>query len=169
MLQRILKMHTTNTSFVASFTQEQNKQVVRQFFEAFDRHDTERIGQLVSSTDYTFHFLGMPPMDWNGHKQFIIAITNAFPDVHHDIVEMIAEGEDKVADRFNITGTHKGEFQGIPPTGKKTSFGGMQFCTIKNGKITEIWANVDMMGLMQQIGTIPATSSASGSNSTTHS
>jgi steroid delta-isomerase-like uncharacterized protein len=146
---------------VASSVQEQNKQVVRQFFDAFDRHDTERIGQLVSSTDYTFHFLGMPPMDWNGHKQFIIVITNAFPDVHHEIVDIVAEGEDKVADRFNITGTHKGEFQGIPPTGKKTSFGGMQFCTIKNGKIIEIWANVDMMGLMQQIGAIPAETHAS--------
>ena len=153
-------MHTTNPSFVASSVQEQNKQMVRQFFEAFDRHDTERIGQLVSSTDYTFHFLGMPPMDWNGTKQFIIAITNAFPDVHHEIVDIVAEGEDKVADRFNITGTHKGEFQGISPTGKKTSFGGMQFCTIKNGKITEIWANVDIMGLMQQIGAIPAESHA---------
>ena len=65
----------------------------------------------------------MPAMDWNGHKQFIIAITNAFPDVHHEIIDMVAEGEDKVADRFNITGTHKGELQGIPPTGKKVSFG----------------------------------------------
>lgn len=158
-------MLTTDSKLMGS-VQEENKQMVRQFFEAFDRHDTERIGQLVSSTDYTFHFLGMPTMNWNGHKQFIIAITNAFPDVHHEIVEMIAEGEDKVADRFNITGTHEGEFQGIPPTGKKTSFGGMQFCTIINGKITEIWANVDMMGLMQQIGAIPARS-ASNSNSTT--
>jgi steroid delta-isomerase-like uncharacterized protein len=149
-------MHTTNTSFVASSVQEQNKQVVRQFFEAFDRHDTERIRQLVSSTNYTFHFLGMPPMDWNGHKQFIIAITNAFPDVHHEIVDMVAEGEGKVATRFNITGTHKGELQGIPPTGKKTSFGGMQFCAIIDGKIIEIWANVDMMGMMQQIGAIHA-------------
>ena len=103
-------------------------------------------------------------MDWNGYKQFIIAITNAFPDVHHEIVEMIAEGDNKVADRFNITGTHKGEFQGIPPTGKKTSFGGMQFFTIINGKITEIWANVDMMGLMQQIGVIPATTSRANGN-----
>jgi predicted ester cyclase len=93
--------------------EEENKQMVRQFFEAFDRPDTERIRQLVSSTDYTFHFLGMPPMDWNGHKQFIIAITNAFPDVHHEIVEMIAEGEHKVTDRFNITGTHEGEFPSV--------------------------------------------------------
>jgi steroid delta-isomerase-like uncharacterized protein len=152
---------------MVSSAQEQNKQVIRHFFEAFDRHDTERIGQLVSSTNYSFHFLEIPPMDWNGHKQFIIAIPNAFPDVRHDIVDMVAEGEDKVAIRFNVTSIHKGELQGIPPTGKKVSFGGMQFSIIINGKIIEIWANVDMMGLMQQIGAIPATSPSSPADSST--
>jgi steroid delta-isomerase-like uncharacterized protein len=136
--------------------EEQNKQLVRQFFEAFDRHVPERMDQLVSSTNYSFHFSGMPPMDWNGHKQFIVAVTNAFPDVHHDIVDMVAEGEDKVAVRFDATGTHKGEFQSIPPTSKKVSFGGMNFFTIINGKITEIWGSEDVMGLMQQIGAISA-------------
>jgi steroid delta-isomerase-like uncharacterized protein len=148
---------------MASSAQEQNKQVVRQFFEAFDRHDTERIEQLVSSTNYSFHFSGIPTMDWNGHKQFIVAVTNAFPDVHHDIVDMVAEGEDKVAVRFDATGTHKGEFQSIPPTSKKVSFGGMNFFTIINGKITEIWGSEDVMGLMQQIGAIPAETHADSS------
>jgi steroid delta-isomerase-like uncharacterized protein len=136
--------------------QQKNKQVVRQLFEALDRHDTERMEQLVSSTNYSFHFAGMPPTDWNATKQFIIAVTNAFPDVHHDIVDMVAEGEDIVAIRFNVTGTHKGEFQGIPPTGKKVSFAGMGFLTIIDGKVTEEWAINDTMGLMQQIGAIPA-------------
>jgi steroid delta-isomerase-like uncharacterized protein len=147
---------------MASSTQEQNKQVVRQFFEAFDRHDTERIEQLVSSTNYSFHSLGMPPMDWNGHKQFIIDITNAFPDIHHDIVDLVAEGEDKVAVRFYATATHKGEFQSIPPTSKKVSFGGMNFFTIIDGKVAEEWVIVDMMGLMQQVGAIPAPHASSG-------
>lgn len=138
--------------------QQKNKQVVRQSFEAFDRHDTERIGQLVSSTNYSFHFSGMPSMDWNGHKQVIVAFISAFPDVHHDIVDMVAEGEDKVAVRLNVTGTHKGEFQGVPQSGKKVSFGGMFFFTIIDGKITEIWVSLDMMGLMQQIGAIPTAS-----------
>jgi steroid delta-isomerase-like uncharacterized protein len=141
---------------MASSAQEQNKQVVRQFFEAFDRHYTERIEQLVSSSNYSFHSLGMPPMNWNGHKQFIIAITNAFPDIHHDIVDLVAEGENKVAVRFDATATHKGEFQGIPPTSKKVSFGEMNFFTIIDGKVAEEWVIVDMMGLMQQIGAIPA-------------
>jgi steroid delta-isomerase-like uncharacterized protein len=143
--------------------EEQNKQLVRQFFEAFDRHVPERMDQLVSSTNYSFHFSGMPPMDWNGHKQFIVAVTNAFPDIHHDIVDMVAEGEDKVAVRFDATGTHKGEFQGIPPTSKKVSFGGMNFFTIINGKVAEEWVIVDTMGLMQQIGAISAPHGSSSS------
>jgi steroid delta-isomerase-like uncharacterized protein len=169
-LQRILKLRTALTQAMGSSSaqEQKNKQVVRQFFEAFDRHDTERMDQLVSSTNYSFHFSGIPPMDWNGHKQFIVAVTNAFPDVHHDIVDMVAEGEDKVAIRVINTGTHKGEFQGIPPTGKKVSFVGMQFLTIINGKITEIWGSEDVMGLMQQIGTIPAETHA-GSGSTARS
>ena len=94
-------------------------------------------------------------MDWKGDKEFIAAINNGFPDLRNNIEDMVAEG-DKVAVRFNVTATHKGEFQGIPATGKTLSFSGMAFFTILDGKVTEEWATVDMMGLMQQIGAIPA-------------
>lgn len=59
----------------------------------------------------------------------------------------MAEG-DKVVVRFNVTDTHKGELQGIPPTGKKISFGAMDFITLMDGKIIEGWLSVDMMELM---------------------
>jgi steroid delta-isomerase-like uncharacterized protein len=135
----------------------QSKQVVHQFFDAYNAHDAERMGQLVSSnTNYLFHVAGMPlPMDWNGRKQFVAAAIKAFPDINHHILDIVAEG-DKVAIRLNITGTHKGEFQSVPPTGKEVSIDGMDFLTIVDGKIVEEWLNSDMMGLMQQIGAIPA-------------
>ena len=142
--------------------QQKNKQVVRQFFEAADRQDIEGMGQLVSSTNYLFHFPGMPPMDWNTHKQFFTAFTSSFPDLRHDIIDLLAEG-DKVAVHFNVTGTHKGELQGIPPTGKKVSFIAMDFITLMDAKISEDWLSVDMMGLMQQIGAIPADAHATSS------
>jgi steroid delta-isomerase-like uncharacterized protein len=155
-LQRILKLRTALIQAMASSQEEQkNKQVVRQFFEAADRQDTDRMGQLISSTNYSFYFPGIPPMDWNTHKQFFTAFTSAFPDLRHDIVDLVAEG-DKVAVRFNVTGTHKGELQGIPPTGKTVSFSAIDFITMIDGKIAEDWLSVDMMGLMQQIGAIPA-------------
>ena len=151
----------------SSKQEEINKQVVRQFFELLGRHDTERMEQLlVSSTQYSFHPSGMPPLDWNGHKQLLASITLAFPDLHHDIKDMVAEG-DKVAVRLNVTGTHKGEFQGIPPSGRKLSLDEMAFLTIVDGRITEGWITSDTMSFMQQIGAVPTTSLAIGTNSRT--
>jgi steroid delta-isomerase-like uncharacterized protein len=153
------------SSSSSSTQEEQNKHVVRQFFEALDRQDTERMDQLVSNTNYSLHFSGMPPMDWNGNKkEFLAPFTKAFPDLRRNIVDMVAEG-DKVAVSVNVTGTYKGEFQGIPATGKQVSFTAMDILTIIDGKIAEEWATADMMGLMQQIGAIPARS-ASNSSST---
>jgi steroid delta-isomerase-like uncharacterized protein len=150
--------------------EEQNKQLVRQFFELLDRHDADRIGELlVSSTNYSFHIGGMSsPLDWNEHKRLLAGVTNAFPDLHHEIVDMVAEG-DKVAVHLNVTGTHKGEFQGIPPTGKKLSLDEMGFITIIDGKITEGWISADTMRLMQQIGALPPPPSSgnTGSSSST--
>jgi steroid delta-isomerase-like uncharacterized protein len=147
--------------------QEQNKQLVSQFFETLDRQDTEMMDQLVSSTNYFLHFSGMPPMDWNENKkEFLAPFTKAFPDLRRNIVDMVAEG-DKVAVSINVTGTYKGEFQGIPQTGKQVSFTAMDILTIIDGKITEEWATADMMGLMQQIGAIPARSATSSNSSDT--
>src|SRR5919108_583939 len=117
-------------SAAAQKQQEKNKQVVRQFYELLDRHDMERMGQLlVSNTNYSFQSSGMPHMDWNEYKQLLIAVTRAFPDINHNIKDIVAEG-DKVAVHLNVTGTHKGEFQGIPPTDKNLSLDEMAFLTI---------------------------------------
>jgi steroid delta-isomerase-like uncharacterized protein len=140
-----------------------NKQVVRQFFELLDRQDTERMEQLLlSSTQYSFHPSGMPDMDWNAHKQLLAAITRAFPDLHHDVKDIVAEG-DKVAVRLNVTGTHKSEFRGIPPSGRKLSLDEMAFLTIIDGRITEGWITSDTMSFMQQIGAIPTDAHATSS------
>ena len=146
--------------------EQKNKQIVRQFFELLDRHDTDRIGQLlVSSTNYYFHIGGMPSVDWNEHKGILTGVNNAFPDLHHEIIDMVAERE-KVAIRLNVTGTHKEEFEGIPPTGKKLSLYEMGFITIIDGKITEGWISADTMGLLQQLGALPPLSPANISSST---
>jgi steroid delta-isomerase-like uncharacterized protein len=141
--------------------EERNKQLVRQFFDAFDRQDTERMDQLVSNSNYSLHFSGMSSTDWNGTKQFSAAFYSAFPDLRHNIVDMVAEGEDKVAVRLNVTGTHKGELHGIPPTSKQVSFSAIDFLTLMDGKVVEEWVNAESMGLMQQIGVIPVPPPAS--------
>ncbi len=151
----------------SSSAQEQNKQVVRQYIEAFNRQDIERMGELVlPSTNQSFHLPGIPTsMDWNRAKQLYASFWSAFPDLNAKIEEIVAEG-DKVAIRVINTGTHKGEFQGIPPTNKKVSFGGRDFVTLRDGKIAEQWAGTDMMELMQQIGAIPTSVQSSANNNT---
>ena len=152
-------------SSASTQVEQKNKRVVRQFFEALNRQDTEGMDKLVSSTNYSIHFSGMPPMDWNTNKkQFLAPFNKAFPDLTRNIVDLVAEG-DKVAVSINVTGTYKGEFQGIPPTDKQVSFTAMDILTIIDGKVTEEWATADMMGLMQQIGAIPARSASSDSSS----
>jgi steroid delta-isomerase-like uncharacterized protein len=138
-LQRILKLRTALTQAMGT-AEEQSKQLVRQFFEAFDRQDTERMNQLVWSSNYSLHIPGMPPMDWNETKQFSAAFYGAFPDLRHNIVDMATE-VDKVAIRLNVTGTHKGELQRVPPTGKKVSFSAMDFITLMDGKVAEEWVD----------------------------
>src|ERR671923_641442 len=161
-------MASSSSSKQEEEKEEQNKRLVRLFFELLDRHDADRIGQLlVSSTNYTFHVGGISaPLGWNEDKRLLAGVTNAFPDLHHEIVDMVAKG-DKVAVRLNVTGTHKGEFQGIAPTGKRLSLDEMGFITIIDGKITEGWISADTMRLMQQIGALPPPSPATGSSSST--
>src|SRR5215211_4241922 len=81
-------MASSSPSFTTQ--EQQNKQVVRRFFEALNRQDTERMDQLVSSNRYSLHFSGMPPMDWNGNKkEFLDPFAKAFPDLHRNIADMM--------------------------------------------------------------------------------
>ena len=149
----------TRAMGLSSAQEQENKQVVRRFFELLDRHDTESMEQLlVSSTNYSFH-IGetSSPVDWNEHRRLLTSVNNSFPDLRHEIIDMVAEG-DKVAVRLSVTGTHKGDFQGVPPTGNKLSLDEMGFITIIDGKITEGWISADTMRLMQQIGAVPSLS-----------
>jgi predicted ester cyclase len=98
-------------------------------------------------------------VDWNEHKRLLTGVNNSFPDLRHEIIDMVAEG-DRVGVRLSVTGIHKGEFRGIPPTGNKLSLDEMGFITIIDGKITEGWISADMMRLMQQLGALPSLSPA---------
>ncbi len=92
--------------------------------------------------------------DLQGLKQFVTVVTAVFPDWHPTIEDMIAEG-DKVVVRFTGSGTHKGEFMGIPPTGKQVTITAIAIQRIAGGKIVENWLQADMLGMMQQLGVVP--------------
>ena len=70
-------------------------------------------------------------------------------------MEDIAAEGDTVAARVAFRGTHRGEFQGIAPTGKEVAFSSMEFNRVVDGKVEEHWVELDLLGLMQQLGAIP--------------
>ena len=89
-------------------------------------------------------------------KEYVGVFHSAFPDFRVTLEDQIAEG-DKVVNRWTVRGTHQGEFQGISPTGKEVEFTGIHMSTINDeGKLQESWENYDALGLMQQLGAIPA-------------
>ena len=89
-----------------------------------------------------------------GFKQSMSEFYSAFPDSHFTIDDIVAEG-DKVVVRWTMTGTHKGEFGGIPPTNKKVTIWGIYIDRMAGGKFVETWERFDMLGMMQQLGIVP--------------
>ncbi len=96
------------------------------------------------------------------YKRFMSEVRNAFPDIQLELHDMIVEGNE-VAIRFTETGTHKGAFMGIPPTGKGVTIRGVEVDRIVGGKVVEIWSGLDALGLMQQLGFVLTSSKVEGS------
>lgn len=97
---------------------------------------------------------GMPE-GYEGRKMFYSAFLAAFPDLHVHIEDAVAEG-DRLVTRWSAEGTQSGELMGIPATAKKVSVNGIAIDRFENGQSVEHWEIFDQMGLMQQLGVIPA-------------
>jgi steroid delta-isomerase-like uncharacterized protein len=82
-------------------------------------------------------------------------LFTAMPDIHITVETVIAEG-DTTAARFTITGTDTGGFMGMPASGKSVKVTGMDFMRFRDGVIVEHWGEMDMFGLLQQLGVIPS-------------
>jgi predicted ester cyclase len=80
--------------------------------------------------------------------------VEAFPDLRLTVQDIFSVG-DKVAARVAFHGTHRGEFQGIPPTGKEVAFSSIEVNRMVGGKVEEHWVELDLLGLMQQLGVAP--------------
>ena len=138
---------------------EENKALVRRAIERLDQKDFGTFAEAMTP-DYVAHMPGAPgPLDRQAHEQMARMFYGAFPDLKHTIEDQIAEG-DKVVSRINITGTHQGDFQGIAPTGKQVSFSAISVVRLAGGKAAEQWLVSDSMGMMQQLGAIPAEATA---------
>jgi steroid delta-isomerase-like uncharacterized protein len=140
---------------------ETNKAISRRFVdEIFNEGRLETVDEIVTA-DFIGHDAASPEpiIGPEGMKRNVEGYRTAFPDVRLSIEEEIAEG-DRVVTRWTARGTHQAELFGIPATGKQATVGGITIDRIVEGRIAESWTNWDTLGLLQQLGALPAMAQA---------
>jgi steroid delta-isomerase-like uncharacterized protein len=134
---------------------ERNKAHIRRVIEeVYNRGDLDVVDEVAAS-DLVIHASSQDIRGREGAKQYVAALRAGFPDLHFTIEDQVAEG-DMVVTRWVARGTHAGEFQGIPATGKKVRLAGTDIDRLIGGKVAECWAHVDELDLMRQLGIIAA-------------
>lgn len=133
---------------------EKNKTIAIETMEALHQRDLNNV-RAHMAPNARFYGWAPEPLDADGHKAFMSALLTAFPDSRFIVDDVIADG-DKVAVRHRLQGTHQADLQGVPATGRQVEVNGIVIFRIENGKIAEAWLNADIMGMMQQLGVVPA-------------
>lgn len=132
-----------------------NKAFVRRYYdEVLNQRNLAVLDDLLAPTfvSYLPHGVGI---DRNQYMQAIRMSHAAFPDLHVTIEDQIAE-DDKVVTRYRAQGTHAGGFAGIPATNKPVTVTAIHIHRLTNGKLVEHWEMIDLFGMLQQLGVIPA-------------
>jgi steroid delta-isomerase-like uncharacterized protein len=130
--------------------------------EVWNNRRLEVINELIAST-HTNHDPNTPDLGNGpeGYKRLVSLYTTAFPDLRLTIEDTVSE-DDKLVISWNVSGTHKGDLKGIPPTNKKMSVEGITISRHANGKILDSRVSWDALGMMQQLGVVPAAVQAKG-------
>jgi steroid delta-isomerase-like uncharacterized protein len=136
---------------------QKNSILIRRWFEEVWNNGRMEAIDEMASPDVIGHGQAQHATDigLKEFKPFVQALRSAFPDMKVTIDYVIEQG-DKVVARWTSTMTHRGEFLGIAPTGKKATITGTTTQRISGGKIVEGWDNWDQLGLLVQIGAVPA-------------
>ena len=139
---------------------DQQKRLAERFHKDIFEAGKLDVADEILSPNFAVHSPDYPPelpSGPEGVKQWAMGLRQGFPDVgftHHDV---IAEG-DKVVIRWSVTGTHKGELLGMPATGKQIQVSGIDVFRVQDGRLVEMWQNMDTFGMMRSLGVIPETS-----------
>ena len=132
--------------------QENNKAAVEKFFSTVGSPEHFTYSDTYFHKDHKWHFPFVPqPVDAKEHKKMDEAILRGFPDFKIILDDILAV-EDKVIVRGKMTGTHKGDFNNIPPTGRKINLPFIGIMKFKDGKNFEEWVEADTSKLFKQIG-----------------
>ena len=134
-----------------------NKATFRRFHDVVNSGNAEIISKMIDELVEPDAMIRTPvPLDVNGAealKHVWAVLLAAFPDLHLTVEDMIAEG-DKVVVRNTVTGTHRGEYMGLPPTGKSVTYNEIFIFRFVNGRVAETWGVVDVLSQMKQLGVI---------------
>ena len=130
---------------------EENKAIVRRFFEEGPSKGNLIDADKLLSPDFTMHTPLPASPGIKGIHEVITTCRAAFEHLNVTIKDMIAEG-DNVAARFTAHGIHKGDFMGLQATGKPITMTGIEIFRIKDSRIVELWGEANLLGLMQQLG-----------------
>jgi steroid delta-isomerase-like uncharacterized protein len=136
---------------------DENKALARRVFAELNGQSLQIVDEVMVP-NYVHHDPSLPPDVQQGRDNYrngVAMFYSAFPDLTCTIEDQIAEG-DRVVTRLSWKGTHQGDLMGIPATGNEVRFGMVAIHRIANGKIEEGWVNFDAMGMMQQLGVVPA-------------
>jgi predicted ester cyclase len=130
--------------------------LTRRWFEEYNKGKAAAtvVADEFCATDFVLHGAGPDIRGLKDFKQRDSEIFSAFPDIHFTLEDTVVEG-DKVAMRITMTGTHKGEYMGIPPTNRKVTLWAIEIDRVVGCKFVEGWTRYDTLGLMQQLGAIP--------------
>ena len=140
---------------------DQNKAIARRALDLFTSGDLDEMDQLVSE-DAVDHDAQNPNAGIHGPegaKRTAAIYRGAFPDLQITVEDQLAEG-DKVVTRWTAVGTQDGDLAGLPASGRSTTVTGITIDRIAGGKIVESWGNWDTLGMMQQLGAVPAAATA---------
>ena len=127
---------------------EENKALIRRFFNAIVSGNLQVLDEIVTE-DYDDHLAGQTP-GRETVKKYFAGLRSAFPDLALPISAIVAEG-DRVAVLNSVRGTHKGEFIGLGPTGRRIDAMAFQLYRIENGRLAEHWEVADLALLMRQL------------------
>jgi predicted ester cyclase len=131
----------------------ENRLAARRWVDAFNARDDEgeagaRTAEYIGHAPDSMH---LPALDGEAWVAFLRTFLEGFPDLHLDVQDTVAD-EEMNAQRILFTGTHTGPFQGLPPTGRKVRFTGLEISRMIDGKAAEHWFQMDTLTMFEQLG-----------------
>ena len=135
-----------------------NKATFRRLHDATNTGDLELISKTIDELVEPGAVIHTPlPIEATGPrllKEAFARLLQAYPDLHITVEDVIEEG-DKIVTRNTVTGTHEGEYMGVPPTGRSVTYNEIFIARLTGGRIAETWGVVDVLSQLRQLGALP--------------